>query len=140
MLKHRAIAADKLVEFPRASVPHTTPALEAGAEAARIQAGGRPARNTDPAPELPPLLGVEGIEAGGGGGGRVIPLNPPETARQRYTAWLKTNNEVIRGDHDGKEEVLRAWSTYAETAEWRAQKIISEDYPEMYGLVAQGQE
>lgn len=139
VLKHRAIAADKLVEFPRASVPHTTPALEAGAEAARIQAGERPTRNTDPAPELPPLVGLEVIEAVVGGGGRVIPLNPPETARQRYTAWLKTDNEVKRGDHDGKEDVLRAWATYAETAEWRAQKIIAEDYPEMYGLEAQGQ-
>lgn len=138
VLKHRAIAADKLVEFPRASVPHTTPALEAGAEAARLQAGERPTLNTDPAPASGPIAGLEVIEAVVGGG-RVVPLNPPETARQRYTAWLKLNNEVIRGDHEGKLDVLRAWATYAETAEWRAQKMIADDYPEMYGLEAQGQ-
>lgn len=140
VLKHRALAADKLIEFPRASVPHTTPALEAGAEAARVQAGERPTRDSDPAPEAAPFATLEVIEAVVGGGGRVIQLNPPETPRQRYIAWLKTNNEVIRGDHEGKLDVLRAWSTYAETAEWRTQKMIAEDFPEMYGLEAQGQE
>ena len=139
VLKHRAIAADKLVEFPRASVPHTTPALEAGAEAARIQAGERPTRNTDPAPESGPIAGLEVIEAVVGGGGRVIRLNPPASPMQNYIAWLKTNNEVIRGDHDGNEAVLRAWAAYAESAEWRAQKICAEASPEMYGLEAQGQ-
>ncbi len=122
VLKHRAKQAGKLVEFPRETTPYTTPMLDAAGEAARA---------SEPAPmrvDTPEQLAVAAalptIQAPVGSGSNVVQL---ETSRTRYLKWLKLDEEVIRGEHAGNPEALRWWRAYQECAEFKAEKIMSED-------------
>jgi putative transposase len=130
VLKHRALAADKLVEFPRASVPHTTPALDAAAAAVDARDPAPMRRDTPEQQAQKAALTV--IEAPLGGGATLLTPTFPESPRARFIKWMRLNNEVIRGDHDGKQELLREWHAYGESVEWRTQKVLAEDFPEHY--------
>lgn len=129
VLKHRALAADKLIEFPRASVPHATPALAAAAAAVAAREPAPMRRDT---PEQQAQKAALDIIDAPVGGGNVIRPQFPESPRERYLKWLRLNNEVIRGDHDGNRELLLEWQGYADGAEWRTQKGMAEDFPEYY--------
>ena len=137
VLKHRAKQAEKLVEFPKQTTPYTTPMLDAAAEAARA---------SDPAPmrvDTPEQIAVAAalptIQAPVGGGSNVVRLDPIETSKTRFLKWLKLDEEVIRGEHANNPEQLRWWRAYGECGEFKAEKQMSETWPEAYGLKARDQ-
>ena len=135
VLKHRAKQAEKLVEFPRPTTPYTTPMLDAAAEAARA-AEPTPMRIDTPE-QLAVAAALPTIQAPVGGGANVVRLETPETPKARYLKWLQLNNEVIRGDHEGDPQTLRACKVYADSSEYRSQKMMAEDFPEHYGIDAE---
>ena len=130
ILRHRAIEAGKLAELPRPSTAHRTPALDAAADAVEARDPAPMRRDTPEQQAQKAALTV--IEAPLGGGATLLTPTFPESPRARYIKWLRLNNEVIRGDHDGKQELLREWHAYAESAEWRTQKAMAEDFPAYY--------
>jgi transposase InsO family protein len=122
VLKYRAKQSGKLVEFPRETTPYTTPMLDAAAEAARAS---EPAPMRIDTPEqIAVAAALDTIQAPVGGGSNVVQL---ETSRTRYLKWLKVDAEVVRGEHADGSETLRWWRAYQECAEFKAEKIMSED-------------
>lgn len=130
ILRHRAIEAGKLVELPKPSTAHRTPALAAAAAAVEARDPAPMRRDTPEQQAQKAALTV--IEAPVGGGATLITPAFPESPRARFIKWMRLNNEVIRGDHDGNQELLREWHAYGESVEWRTQKVLAEDFPEHY--------
>lgn len=130
ILRHRAIEAGKLVELPKPSTAHSTPALDAAAAAVEARDPAPMRRDTPEQQAQKAALTV--IEAPVGGGATLLTPTFPESPRARFIKWLRLNNEVIRGDHDGNQELLREWHAYGESVEWRTQKAMAEDFPEYY--------
>lgn len=134
VLKHRAKQAEKLVEFPKQTTPYTTPMLDAAGEAAR--ASELAPMRIDTPEQIAVAAALPTIQAPVGGGSNVVRLDVQESPKARYLKWLALNSEVIRGDHAGNAGKLRDWETYRDSAEYRAQKMMAEDFPEEYGLSA----
>ena len=135
VLRHRAEAAGKLVAFPQPQTPYSTAALAAGAQAAAAAAG--PAPRVQTAAQADAQVRIAADLAGG----NVAHL--PDSPIQRYKRWLTIQRDAIHssiGDFPMQDlgpytaADLAWWDGYAESSEYRAQKRLAADYPEVYGL------
>jgi len=108
ILEHRAQEAGRLARLPQASVPHSTPALEEAARAARVQ-------------DAPPLNSEANAAA------RQQLLEGPkvhqlqETPRQRWNRWVAVDSALGLGAPvgDADREYHRTYRMTAEWASWR---------------------
>lgn len=136
VLRDRAQAAAKLAELPRPATTHDTTALRAAAQAAEA-CDPAPLRRDSPE-EQARKAALDVIDAVVGGGA-VIPPPRPESDRARFSRWRGVAAEAKRGEHDNNPELLRQLQIYIESAEWQQMTLMAEDFPEHYGLDAQGQ-
>ncbi|MCP4561974.1 MAG: DDE-type integrase/transposase/recombinase [Bosea sp.] len=133
VLDHRlaqaALQVGNLVAFPPRSEPHSTAALEAGAEVAALRRGEapRPAAQT---PEQQRLQAeIEADLAGTPLPPVVTPLRREETPAQRFRRAHSIEAQLSAGEVVTNADAL--WlGGYQASAEYRAQKTIAEDFGE----------
>ena len=129
VLRARAEASGKLIEFPRAGTPYSTPALEAGAAAVAAQAP-RVAREETPEEAAGRTHLAARIAARAQAAARV-----PETDQERYLRWVRMEAEIAAGvtfTHD----LMAWWTDYPNTAEGKVQKKMAQVYPKLYAVGA----
>lgn len=117
-----------LVTFPPRSEPHTTPALDAGAEIAAMRRG--------EAPTAKPLSAADArlmaeLEAGPVelAPSNVRPLRDHETAQQRYRRWLELDGRLQSGVPVTPEEAA-FYGGFANSSEKRSLDGIYEEFGE----------
>jgi putative transposase len=130
-LRHQRAAAlaGNLVAFPQRSEPHSSPALEAGAEVAALRRGEAPL----PAVQTPEQQRLQAeIEADLAGSPLppvVTPLRREETPAQRFRRAQAIEAQLSDGATVANADAL--WlGGYQASAEYRAQKTIAEDFGE----------
>jgi len=124
LLRQGAIDAGVLVEFPRAAVPHTTPALAAAAEAAAAADGADRAIDDQVAPAAPPANDVAEPTPS-----NVQRLRTVETAQQRYRRARDLETAMAAGAAVEAEEA-RWLGGYQLGSEYRGMRAAYEDFGE----------
>lgn len=129
--------AGKIVSFPKPSDTHSTPALEAAAEAAPRGGAPRQAKLTDEQREKHKAM-VAAFESGEPA--KVVALKPagkPDAVtdkKERYRQWLALNARDQAGEPLSDDE-RRHLSVYPTTSEYRAVAAMVADFgPEWLGV------
>lgn len=126
VLKAKAAAAGKLIEFPKQTVPHTSPALQAGAAAARAAEPRAIAADT-PAQTAAKAALVADMAATAA---KVTAL--PQGPGDRYRRWLRLDRDIRNGLGVDDQAEIDWWQSYATTGEFRSQQKIAADFPQLY--------
>ncbi|BAF88126.1 transposase protein A [Azorhizobium caulinodans ORS 571] len=120
-LRHTARQAGTLVDFPKAREAHTTPALEAAAEAATPRSAPAP-RLSDETRALRARLAAEAAPEGA----QVRPLHATETPKQRWNRAQALERRLAAGEALAPEETT--WLLgYAQGPEYKGFKLTFGD-------------
>ncbi|MBY6243921.1 DDE-type integrase/transposase/recombinase [Methylosinus sp. Sm6] len=124
VVRDAAIAAGKLVEFPKPSEPHSTPALQAAKAAIEAPA---PAPQSEQ--QRATLAEIESDLAG------AAPITParvaqlPETKQQRFRRALQIEERIARNERVSTEDAM--WlGAYQAGPEYRAMRELYQDFGE----------
>lgn len=130
VMRQSAKNAGRLVEFPKRSETHTTPQIEAAAEAMGKGAPKRPQARPVSDDEMRALEADISADAPARASeGKVTKLVVPESKETRFRRALALEARIKSGESIGTDEAL--WlGGYQAGAEYRAMKTVYEDFGE----------
>lgn len=124
ILTERAEAAGKLARLPAPMIPHQSAGLAEAAQAARSR------RAPAAAPDTPEEAAARAALKAEMARGKVTPIRTEEDEWTRFRRWTALDKSIGAGTTVTDE--LRAWhGSYRGSPEWRACKMMAEDFPQM---------